>query len=217
MDYSGERSAHLAASVTHWIDDPKVPGRQAGWVTLPPTSYVGPVVRIAVRCRKPNGQWGYGVLIGSPDLAPILALLGRDTPLPANMMPRLMAYVYAYDQRSGGVETALKDDKQGLGLTKRSKKRFAAQQMLTLLGTLAHNVIVWARRWLVGQQPKLARYGVLRMVRDVFHISGWIRFDALGHVVRIVLNQAAPLVHGLGAALQTLLAPAHLAVSLGEI
>ena len=33
---------------------------------------------------------------------------------------------------------------RGLGLGKRSKKRFAAQQMVMLLGALAHNVIVWA-------------------------------------------------------------------------
>jgi len=39
-----------------------------------------------------------------------------------------------------------KSDKQGLGLTKRSKKRFEAQQVLMLLGSLAHNVVVWARR-----------------------------------------------------------------------
>jgi hypothetical protein len=30
---------------------------------------------------------------------------------------------------------ALRDDKQGLGLTKRNKKRFATQQLLTMLGT----------------------------------------------------------------------------------
>jgi len=38
-----------------------------------------------------------------------------------------------------------KDDKQGLGLTTRTKKHFAAQQMVLVLGTLAHNVLVWAR------------------------------------------------------------------------
>jgi hypothetical protein len=37
---------------------------------------------------------------------------------------------------AAGVETSLKDDKHGLGLAKRNKKRFAAQQMLTLLAAL---------------------------------------------------------------------------------
>jgi hypothetical protein len=91
-------------------------------------------------------------------------------------------------------------------LTKRNKKRFEAQQMLMMLGTLAHNVIVWARRWLSAQQEKLAQYGMLRLVRDVLHITGQIGLDAHGHVVRIVLNQAAPLVGGLIVALQALLA-----------
>jgi hypothetical protein len=69
---------------------------------------------------------------------------------------------------------------------------------------------------MLTQQPKLASYGMLRMVRDVFHIHGWIELDAHGHVVQIILNQAAPLVRGIVAALQGLLAPAHIAVTLGE-
>jgi len=192
-----------------------MPERQVGWVTAPPSAYVREVVRIAVRCRKANGQWGYGVLIAPPTLAPLAALLGQDE-LPTDEATQLLTYVYAYDARGGGIETSFKGDKQGLGLTKRSKKRFCAQQIATLLGTLAHNVIVWVRGWLVGGQPKLAHYGMLRMVRDVFHIQGRIGLDARGHVVQIVLNQAAPLVRGIGTALQVILAPAHLVVSLGE-
>ncbi len=216
-DYSSERSATLAASVTTWYDDPKMPERQVGWVRVRPTDYVREVVRVAVRCRKANGQWGYGVLIAPPALAPMMALLGPQAAAPADDAARLLTYVYAYDRRGGGVETALREDKQGLGLTKRTKKRFAAQQLLTLLGTLAHNVIVWTRRWLTTQQAQLAHYGIVRMVRDVFHITGRIGFDARGHVVQIVLNQAAPLVRGIDTALQALLAPAHVAVNLGEI
>lgn len=216
-DYSSARSARLAASVTTWYDDPKVSERQVGWVRVPPSAYVREVVRIAVRCRKANGQWGVGVLIGPTDLAPMAALLGGEASSPQTDAARLLAYVYAYDARGGGVETTFKGDKQGLGLSKRSKKRFEAQQLATLLGTLAHNVIVWVRGWLVGQQPKLAHYGMVRMVRDVLHITGRIGFDTQGHVVGIVLNQAAPLVRGIVMALQTLLAPAHIAVSLGEI
>src|SRR6266536_2937604 len=75
-DYSSERSATLAASVTTWYDDPKMPERQVGWVRVRPTDYVREVVRVAVRCRKANGQWGYGVLIAPPALAPMMALLG---------------------------------------------------------------------------------------------------------------------------------------------
>jgi hypothetical protein len=42
----------------------------------------------------------------------------------------LLAYVYFYDPRGGGVETEFKEDKQGLGINKRNKKRFEAQQQL---------------------------------------------------------------------------------------
>jgi hypothetical protein len=54
------------------------------------------------------------------------------------------------------------------------------------------------------------------MVRDVFHVSGFLVRDALGHLVQIVLNQAAPLAPSLVDALRELLAPAHVAISLGQ-
>ncbi len=119
-----------------------------------------------------------------------------------------------YDQRGGGIETSFKGDKLGLGLTKRNKKRFEAQHMLVLLGSLAHNVVVWARQWLSSQ--KIQGYGILRMVRDVFPVSGWLRFDASGSVVEIVLNQKAGLARSFLRPLQTLLAPLQVAVNLGE-
>src|SRR6266704_5112427 len=66
-DYSSSRAQRLAQSVSYWVDDPKVPGRQIGWVHLPAPEYARPVRRIAVRCRKANGQWGVGVLISTLD------------------------------------------------------------------------------------------------------------------------------------------------------
>jgi len=214
-DYSSVRSATLAASVSTWFADPKVPERQVGLVTELPSAYVRPVVRVALRCRTAKGQWRYGVLIAPPDLTALRPLVAQEE-MPGATAAQVLTAVYAYDARGGGIETSFKGDKQGVGLTKRTKKRFAAQHLTTLLGSLAHNVIVWARGWMVAQQPKLALYGMLRMVRDVFHIHGRIELDAKGQVVRIILNQAAPLVCGIGAALQGLLAPAHIAVNLGQ-
>jgi len=46
--------------VTHWIDDPRIDGWQVGWVREPTTAYVRAVRRIALCCRKKNGQWGWG-------------------------------------------------------------------------------------------------------------------------------------------------------------
>jgi hypothetical protein len=217
-DYSSKRAQRLAQSVQDWIDDPQVQGRQVGWVRLPATEYVRPVRRIAVRCRKANGQWGIGVLISTLTPAEVLALTQPAASPDADAATILLAYVSLYDLRGGGVETSFKGDHQGLGSTKRSKKRFEAQQMVMLLGCLAHNVVIWARQWLTqaAASTKLRHYGILRMVRDVFHVSGFLVFDALGHLVQIVLNRAAPLAPILLVALRVLLAPTHVAVNSGE-
>jgi hypothetical protein len=65
--------------------------------------------------------------------------------------------------------------------------------MVMLLNVLAHDVLIWARRWLEPHDHKLAYYGLLRVVRDGFHISGCIQRDTQGHIVQILLNQASPL------------------------
>jgi len=78
-DYSTQRAARLAASVTTWVDDPRTPGRQVGEVTLPPSEYVRPVRRIAVRRRKQDGGWGYGVIVSA--LQPREAILLTRQPL----------------------------------------------------------------------------------------------------------------------------------------
>src|SRR3989441_1364539 len=217
-DYSSTRAQRLAASVQYWVDDPKVQGRQVGWVRLAATEYVRPVRRIAVRCRKANGQWGIGVLISTLCPTEVLGLTQPEAAPDADPATVLLAYVYLYDQRGGGVETSFKGDSQGLGSTTRNKKRFEAQQMLMLLGSLAHNVVIWARRWLTQTAAacKLQHYGILRLVRDVFHVSGFLVFDACDQLIEIVLNQVAPLAPVFVDALRELLAPAHVALNLGQ-
>jgi len=87
-----------------------------------------------------------------------------------------------------------------------------------LLGSLAHNVVIWARRWLTQTAAacKLQHYGILRLVRDVFHVSGFLVFDACDQLIEIVLNQVAPLAPVFVDALRELLAPAHVALNLGQ-
>src|SRR5712691_9123954 len=215
-DYSTTRAQRVAQSVAVWVDDPKVEGRQVGWVRLPASEYVRSVRRIAVRCRKANGQWGIGLLISTLTPVEVLALTQQSAVSTTDPASVLLAYVYLYDQRGGGVETSFKGDHQGLGSTKRSKKRFAAQQMVILLGSLAHNVVAWAQQWLSTPSSPVRHYGTLRMVRDVFHVSGFLVFDALDQLVEIVLNQEAPLAPLLVDTLRELLAPAHVAISLGQ-
>jgi hypothetical protein len=215
-DYSGVRAQTLAASVTAWVDDPRIPERQVGWVTVPPTAYSRPVRRVAVRCRKKNGQGGVGVLIStlSPDEVVALARQPVDRVQASNAV--LLAYVYLYDQRGGGVETSFKGDKQGLGITKRHKKRFAAQQMVTQLNALAHNTLVWTRQWLTPYVPSMRRWGIMRMVRDVLHVSGQIVFDHRQRITQILLNRADPLAKGLAPGLFALLGSEFIVVNLGK-
>ncbi len=213
-DYSPVRAERLAQSVLWWADDPKVPGRQVGWVQVLASEYVRPVHRLAVRCRKANGQWGVGILLATLSPAEVLTLTQPGTGPDSDPVGVLLAYVCLYDQRGGGVETSFKGDRQGLGSTKRNKRRFPAQQVVMLLGSLAHNVIVWVRHWLAS--PKLSQYGILRMVRDVFHISGFLVMDTFGQIRQIMLNQAAPLAPVLVDALRELLPPAPVTMCLGQ-
>jgi hypothetical protein len=92
----------------------------------------------------------------------------------------------------------------------------AAQQVVAALGALAHNVLVWAKRWLHDHVPGIACIGVKRLVRDVFGVGGRVRLDAQGHVSSIVLNRANRLSHRLLVGLQMLASSAHVTVTLGE-
>jgi hypothetical protein len=221
-DYSTARARLLAAQVGDWVVDPRDAERQVGLVPGPASDYHAgqyrrAITRIAVRCRLANGQWGVGVVVSSLPLADACVLAGLDaTAATSDATLALLAYVYLYDQRGGGVETSFKEDKQGLGISKRSKKRFAAQQVVALLGGLAHNVLTWAKRWMLPVVPALQRLGIKRLVRDVFGVTGRVEVDHEGHVRHIVLNQANRLARHLLAALQTLASSADVAVTLGE-
>ena len=116
-DYSTKRAAQLAESVFRWEDDPLQAGRQIGLVTTSSKDdYAQPVIRIAVRCRKKNGQWAVGVLVTNLSPAEVADLVEIDLDILAKPSELWLAYVLCYDQRGGGVETAFKQDSQALGL-----------------------------------------------------------------------------------------------------
>lgn len=214
-DFSSVRARHLAQSVTLWYDDPKIPGRQVGLVTAPPNVYVRPVVRIAVRCPRKKGEEQISVLISTLASEDVLALTGHASDAVADPQAVLLAYVYFYDARGGGIECGFKQDRQGLG--RRNKKCFAAQAMLLCLESLAHNVLIWARDWLQPMASVLAGYGLLRLVRDALAIPGRLCLDAQGHIRTLLLCQTHPLAAKMQAALQQLLAQQGACVCLGEI
>lgn len=215
-DYSGKRAESLAESVQEWVDDPRNTGRQVGWVTAAASLYCRPVVRVAVRCPKNNGQWAVGVILSTLSPEQVLALTGQKTDRCQDPHAVLMAYVYFYDLRGGGVETEIKEDKHGLGTAHRNKKRFEGQQMIAQLEVLAHNFLIWARGWLTPRCPKIARLGLLRLVRDALQVSGLIVWDQKAGIRQIVLNSADPLAKEWQSGLAALLAQEQVAVILGE-
>ncbi|HLJ35578.1 MAG TPA: transposase, partial [Ktedonobacteraceae bacterium] len=219
-EYSAGRASRLVQSVTQWVDDPDRPGRQLGWVQEESLDYVRPVRRLAVRAKKSNGQWYTAVLlVAGLEHRDILTLMGQ--PLGADEATIMGAYAHFYDQRGGGIETSFGEDKGGLGITKRNKKRFEAQRLLMLLGTLAHNLLIWSRRWLCRridphQALRLQQYGIKRLIRDLYHISGKLSFERNGRLRAIALTPSSSLAKLMLVPLQKLLALAHIAVSLDE-
>jgi hypothetical protein len=158
-----------------------------------------------------------GVILSTLSPRDVLWLTGQSIRDVDNPQAVLLAYVYFYDQRGGSVEIEIKEDKQGLATTRRNKKRFEAQQMLIQLEALAHNALVWVRRRLAPQCPKISRFGIKRLVRDVFHINGKIVLDHCAQPLLIVLNQAHPLAKELCRGLASSLAREQAVVILGEI
>lgn len=218
-DYSVRRTQQLVKRVSEWVPDQAQPNRQTGWVPIESTDYVRPVRRLAVRSKSAKGQWHYAVLLfaGLSD-QDVLTLMGQAQQTDAATSMR--AALHFYDQRGGGIESSFGQDKSGLGITKRNKKRFEAQRLLMLLGTLAHNLLIWARRWLAQRSPeqasRLQQYGIKRMIRDLAHISGTLTFDAHGRLLSIALFSASSLSKLILVPLRQLLDPSSIDVILDK-
>lgn len=211
-----QRSVKLARSVTSWQPDPRTPEREVGWVETP-HPYVAPTRQLAIRKRKKNGQWSYRVLVFTLSNDMLFWLARLPFRKAATSTQLLLAALYAYDLRGGGVETSIRGSKHGLGLTKRNKRRFHAQEMLVLLAQLAYNLLSWLRYLLAGQTPSFRRFGMLRLVRDLFHISGTLQLDAHGCILQITLNQDHPLAKPFARALAPPLASDGLSLIWGQI
>ncbi len=218
-DYSFRRTQLLAKSVTEWVPDSAQPKRQMGWIQEESRDYVGPVRRLAVRSKSTKGRWQYAVLLfANLSDYDLLTLMDESSTTDAATLMR--ASLHFYDQRGGGIESSFGQDKGGLGITKRNKKRFEAQRFLMLLGTLAHNLVIWSRRWLAASSPEAARrlrhYGIKRIIRDLYHMNGSVSFDVQGRLCAITLNSASSLAKLMLLPLRQLLAPSSIAVILDK-
>jgi hypothetical protein len=215
-DYSSRRAANLAKYVREWQVDPLTADRQLGWIVAGSPGYVREVRRLIVKWKKRNGQICHSLLLSTLSPREVLDLLGWPLEKEADPLQVLAAYMKLYDLRGGSVEIDIKQSKQGIGITKRNKKRYDAQQMVMLLGTLAHNVTVWAKGWLQAEAPKLEKYGVQRMVRDVFGVSGFIEVGGACEIKRIVLNRASNIARQCAKPFRELLKREHVSVILAE-
>jgi hypothetical protein len=184
-----QRAQKLVKTVNVWQSLPELPRHDAGWVGTP-HEYEKGTRQLAIRWPNEKGGWHYCVLVFNLTNLMIFQLAGLLMPRKLTDQDLFSAIMKAYNLRSGGVETSIKNSKQGLGLNKRNKKRFDAQHMLLLLAQLAYNIAVWVRNQLARHSATIAGFGMLRLIRDAFHISGKIQFDEKGHVNLIILNQA---------------------------
>jgi hypothetical protein len=142
--FSGKRARKLAQSVQEWVDVPSATldgPRQAGWVKTT-KRYCRKTRQLATRKPNPKKKDGYSyAVIVTTDIEGELQQILSD-----------------YDARSGIPESSFCQDNQGLGLRKRRKHKFVAQQMLVLLSQLAHNLIQWIKDWMIKalqQQEKM--------------------------------------------------------------
>lgn len=189
--HNWQRCRKMAETVTHWFDDSKEEGRQAGWVTKP-HAYQQETRQVVMRKRRRNGKWHMGLLVTNLPSNALFELARqpqRKTPTAEQL---LWALVYAYDMRSGGVETSLRQSKEALHIHQRNKRRFIAQEMLLLLAQLAQNVLLWVRRLLALTAKKWRSFGLKRLIRDVLTIPGRLQIDRQWRVQNLICDSRQP-------------------------
>src|SRR5215510_8060074 len=112
--------------------------------------------------KRKKRPFHYACLLSTLEPSEVIQQLSLPVHTEENIDAVTLAYSALYDKRGGTVEVEIKESKQGIGIHKRSKKRFAAQQMVMLLGSLAHNIIVVApvadRRRATLRQVRRAAY-----------------------------------------------------------
>src|SRR5918911_381198 len=170
------------------------PGREVAAVPAP-VRLAKPTLQYAVRtpAKAPAG-YHYAVLVTSRVELPMQAAVDR------------------YDGRAA-MEAEIKSDKHGLGLGVVRKRKLAAQELLGLLGQLAHNVVIWARAWLAADAPRLAGLGIVRLVREVWAIPGRVKLVG-AQVQQVRLCALHPRARDVCAGLRHLIPPSQTRVAL---
>jgi hypothetical protein len=185
---STARVRKLVGAIAAWEPTANV-GRDVAAVSEP-VRFPRPVQQYAVRtpsADKKKDGYQYAVLFTSrPDLA-------------------MQATVAHYDDRAG-IEADLKSDKRGLGLASLRKHKLAAQKIVVLLMELAHNVLIWSRRWLAPGAPRLAAFGIVRLIQEVWAMPGRVKLAGV-EVIRVRFQPHYPRAPDISRGLGPLLAP----------
>jgi len=169
---STARVQKLVRPISAW-EPTTSPGRE-GAPVLAPIALARPCAPYAVRTPSKDKAGGYyqAVLFSS------------------RLELGMQGLVDHYDGRAG-MEADLKGDKRGLGLGGLRKHKLAAQRMVVLLGQWAHNVLLWSRCWLARGAPRLAEFGIVRLVQEVCAVPGRVKLTAAG-VTRVRLRPEHP-------------------------
>jgi hypothetical protein len=172
--YGGSRAGKLASSVPEggWIDGP-TEGQRLG---LPED---GAAPRYSRQTKAIVRRWSDRKGKVHTDY-----ILSTFTHLDARGIATL------YDGRAG-IEADIKGDERGLGIEKRRKKSFFAQEALVLLSQLAHNLLLWFERRFLGG-TKAERLGIERLVREVMAMPAQVRLGRRGRKVRLRLPRLHP-------------------------
>ena len=133
-----------------------------------------------------------------------------------DMQAEMATILSDYDARGGVPESSFCQSNQGLAQRKRRKHKFVAQQMLTLLSQLAHNLVIWLKRWTTDAlqrqattekkagsdslvQPlelaikTISGFGIKRFVRQILGLSGTVIIKG-SQVKRLVLHRLYPMI-----------------------
>ena len=189
--HNWQRCRKLAKTVTTWWADEKEVGREAGWVTVP-HGYQRQTRQVLVRTLKANGKWQESLIVTSLPASALFRLAGLHLCKRPTDKQLLWAIVYAYDKRSGGIETSFRQSKEGLHIHRRNKRGFIAQEMLLLLAQLAQNVLIWARNRLAEMMSAWRHWGLKRLLRDLLSLPGRLRLDASGQITGFMVDHRQP-------------------------
>lgn len=164
---SNRRAQALAQQVTRWDTY-----RDAWLGTVPSPVDFGRPVHVWVKRRSKASDYVHSYYVTTLSL------------------PSKGAMMNAYDRRGGAEVEQFRNDKSGLALTARRKRRLFAQQALVLLTDLAHNLLAdFHHRALIGSP--FETFGPKRIVRDLLAIPGQAVFDG-SQLKRIALLNSHP-------------------------